>query len=180
MASCGNVEEVAGTWWVGHVKPSQERRLADELDSKGIDFFLPLVTRRVKRHGRYEEAQSVLFPQYVFFAGQVDENQFCQARYEAVMTHRLCGVLPVVNQSKFVRQLRAVQLAIHEKPKVGIYHGVTPGQRCVVLPPHSMQGVEGYCQSVRSNRNAVTVVLRVDMLGDSIAMDIDAEFVEPM
>lgn len=181
-----NVESVVGTWFVAHVKPGQEKRLAAELeatrfDGMGdplppIDYYLPLVRRRVKVRGTYQEGESVLFPQYLFFAGQVDDQGFCRARYEALMTHRICAVLPIANQAKFVNQLRAVQIAIEENPKIGIAH-IQPGQHCRITGGPFI-GREGYCERIRENRATFTVFLRIDVLGASVPVEVDAQSVE--
>jgi transcription antitermination factor NusG len=178
MSGCQDVSSVPGVWFCGHVKPSNERRLAEELSRREVDYFLPLVTRRVKKpDGRIEQGQSVLFPQYIFFAGEVAENGWCEASNVAVMSRRLCGIIPVVDQPKFVRQLRAVQLAIECDPKLGIYPRIHSGQRCRITTG-AMLGTEGFCESIRENAKRCLVVLRIDLLGQSVAVERDIAEVE--
>lgn len=172
---CGipDVESVVGTWWVAQTKPQQEKNLAADLGAAGVDFFLPLVLRNSHKRGKREAVEVPLFPLYVFFAGGP------YVRHAAVTTHRTTSILAVVDQAKFVRQLRGVQIAIGENPKLGLWPKTPTGSRARVTRGPFL-GQEGIVEAIRENAANVRLILRLDVLGASTAVEMPAEYVEPV
>src|SRR5262245_55016761 len=95
-----------GDWRVVHTKSRQEKALAEYLEGRGIDHYLPLV-RRVRYYGRRKFVVATpLFPGYLFLRGGLEEA------YAADRTDRVVRVIPVANQEQLDADLGAIRFAL--------------------------------------------------------------------
>lgn len=172
LSGVPDVRNVGGTWWVAQTKLQQEKNLAADLEAEDVAYYLPLVKRNSHKRGKRETVEVPLFTSYLFFAG----DQY--VRYAAVMTHRTIAVIPVVDQPKFVRQLRAVQVAVDDNPMLGVWNRTPKGTRVDVVRG-ALKGAEGVVEDVFTTKARVRLILRLDMLGQSLAVEIPPEFVNP-
>lgn len=166
----GSVSEVPDSWWIAHTKSRFEKAFAWDLLQNNVNYFLPLARRVRISGGRKRTILMPLFPSYVFFAG--DE----QARYLALTTHRLCAVIPVTDQEELRNELAAIEKAVLQKAELDAYPFAVVGKRCRVTTG-TFEGMEGVVVSrgVKSK-----FVLKVSILGQSVAMEIDADVLEPV
>jgi len=161
-------ERTGQRWWVGHTKARCEKAFAWDLSTLGVGYFLPMVERVSFSGGRKRRGFSALFPSYVFFRGGED------ARYRALVTGRLCQVIPVPNQGKLVEELRQIHLALRGEAVLDPYPFAVIGQRCRVKAG-PFTGVEG---TVVERHTLARLVLEVSLLGQAVALQIDADVLE--
>ncbi len=158
-------------WWVGHTKARCEKAFAWDLSTLGVGYFLPMVERISFSGGRKRRGMNALFPSYVFFRGGED------ARYRALVTGRLCQVIPVPNQGKLVEELRQIHLALRGSNGEAVldpYPFAVIGQRCRVKAG-PFTGVEG---TVVERQTLARLVLEVSLLGQAVALQIDTDLLE--
>jgi transcription antitermination factor NusG len=164
------VAEIDGRWWIAHTKSRFEKAFVWDLLNGGINYFLPLCQRVRISAGRKRTVMMPLFPGYVFFAGDED------ARYRALLTHRLCNVIPVKNQNELRQELVSIEKAVEQNASLDLYPFAVVGRRCRVTAG-PFEGVEGI---VASRSPKPRLMLRVSMLGQSVAMEIDLDLLEPV
>lgn len=100
-------------WRVAYCKPRQEKAFATQLVRLKITYFLPMVERSSVSGGSKRRNMYVVFPSYVFFAG--DEH----VRVAALKTDRLVTLVdvPEAAQDQLRRELKAVEAALRVAPK---------------------------------------------------------------
>ena len=162
-------EPVPARWWVAHTKSRFEKAFAFDLLARRVPYFLPMVQRVRVSGGRKRHGLMPLFPGYVFFRGGGHE------RHAALATGRLCQVIDVVDQSRLLRELEALDQALSQGAGLDPYPFAAVGRRCRVTAG-AFQGLEGVV--VRRDGRA-RLVLEVAMLGQAAAMEIDADLLEP-
>ena len=156
-------------WFVLHTLSRQEKALAESLEKRRVEVFLPLVKEK-RSHGRRRVVvERPLFPGYVFLRGTVEEA------YEADRTKRVANLIEVADQAALGWELSNIRLALereagpldpHPYLKVGVRVAVRSGP---------LRGLEGVvAERTRHDR----VVLQVRTLGRAVAVETDGALVE--
>ncbi len=166
--SLASVRDAADPWWVGHTKARAEKAFAWDLIAKGIPHFLPMAPKTTFSGGRKRHGMTPLFTGYVFFSGDAE------ARYQALATDRLCGVIPVKEQAAVVDELAAIELALEAGEALDLYPELAVGKTCRVARG-PMAGVVG---TVVSRDDVTRLVLRVSVLGTGAAIAVEPSFLE--
>ncbi len=159
-----------GRWMVLHTKSRQEKAVARHLGAKGVPFFMPLVDRTRLIRGRKMRAQLPLFPGYLFMYGERDDG------FTAISTKRVCRVIEVQNQSRFVEEISQIAQALTAGAELDLYPFAAVGQRCRITRGPFF-GLEGM---VIERKRLARFVLQVDILGQGAALEVDADFLEPV
>jgi transcription antitermination factor NusG len=160
--------EFSGQWWVAHTKSRNEKALAQDLISREINYFLPMSWKIRRRGGRKMRSLLPLFGGYLFFCGQ--ESQ----RVEVLKTNRVAGLIEVKDQQKLLRELMQIEQALNSGKDIAAHKYIRAGQRCRVLqgPLADLEGI------VVKSKNAVRLVLQVDLLGQAASVEIDTDIIE--
>lgn len=165
-------DELPGCWWVAHTKPRNEKALAADLTRLGIFHYLPLRTRetRSRKTRRISRSSSPVFPGYLFFNGRDDQ------RHRALATHRIANVLAVTAQDRLIMELRQVHKALLAGVDVRWHREIRVGQAARVIEG-ALLGIEGV---ISQRLSKLRLVLNVDMLGQSISVEVSAHQLEPI
>jgi len=167
----GSVERMRGTWWVAHTLARCEKAFAWDLQRAGgaeVAYFLPLMGRVSFSGGRKRRVLRPLFASYVFICGEGE------IRHKALLTGRLCQVIPVPNQQQLIRELAQLERVLIGKAEFDPYPFAAVGRRCrVKVGP--FEGVEG---TVTERESVTSLVLQVSLLGQGIALHIDTDVLE--
>ena len=157
-------------WRVVHTKSRQEKALAEVLQARGIEHYLPLV-KRVRYYGRRKQAVRLpLFPGYLFIRGDLEDA------YLADRTDRVVQVIPVADQGHLEAELQAIRFALDRNgglepapyPAAGVWVEVTAG------PFRGLRGI------VDRNAQDDRLVLGVRMLGRAADLEIDRTLLRPL
>ena len=159
-------------WFALYTCANQERRVAAQLEARGIEHFLPLYRSRRSWKDRRVFLDLPLFPGYVFarfeFPGRV---RVLQAR----------GVVRLVGSSGQPcplpeRDIEALRAGVIGALRFEPHPYLTAGARVRILqgPLAGMNGI-----LVRA-RNSCRVVLSVDLIARSVAVEVDATGLEPI
>lgn len=153
----------SGSWWLAHTRPRQEKAAADALLSRGVGYYLPLVTRKSLVHGRTRVARIPLFPGYVFIFGD-DEN-----RLAALKTNRLVAIDRVPDGDCLRRELSTFAELIAAGAPLVREARLVAGER-VRIKSGLFRGVEG----VILRRNGKTeLLLAIGFLGQGASIEIE-------
>ncbi|HEX3436010.1 MAG TPA: UpxY family transcription antiterminator [Pseudacidobacterium sp.] len=160
------------SWWALYTRHQHEKVVADMLSAKGFEVFLPLYETMRRWKDRYKKLSMPLFPCYVFLRGGFNR------RLQVVSTP---GVHMVLSKGERVAiipddEIDAVRRIIEGPCSAEPHPFLKCGER-VRVKRGSLQGIEGIL--VRK-KNLYRLVLSVDMLAKSVAVEIDASDVEPV
>jgi transcription antitermination factor NusG len=158
-------------WYAAHTKSRHEKTVAEQLQNKGIETFLPLyATVRRWKNGNHL-VQLPLFPGYAFARFALDDR-LPVLKVPGVV--RLVGFSgkPVAIEDDKVESLRqALADGISAEP----HPYLTEGRR-VRITAGPLVGREGIL--VRRQGTA-RVVLSIDLIQRSVLVDVNAESLEP-
>ena len=101
-------------------------------------------------------------------SGGVDE------RYATLDTHCAVRVIDVVDQTGLQDDLRNVRRAMEGSEPIDLYPSIRRGRRCRVISG-SLKGLEGV---VLRRRDVCRVYAAVDILGQSVEVEIDPSLLE--
>jgi transcription antitermination factor NusG len=159
-------------WWALYTRHQHEKVVADMLMAKGFEVFLPLYESVRRWKDRSKVLSLPLFPCYVFVRGGLNR------RLQVVTTP---GVHMILNHGENVAtipedEIQAIRLTVEGSFRVEPYPFLKCGER-VRVTRGTLEGVEGVL--VRK-KNMYRLVLSVEMLAQSVAVEIDAADVEPV
>ena len=158
------------TWRVAHSKSRREKKLAQFLVAHNIGYYLPLLKRRQPGQKRNRFSYVPAFGNYVFIKA-TDHD-----RHQAMRSNHIARVIEVQNQSRLVRELQQLQAALVVEEKVYPYDYLSQGQR-VRIKEGPLKDLEGV---VERKKAGFRLVLNVSSIFQAVAMDIDADLVEPL
>jgi transcription antitermination factor NusG len=178
VSNVGNIEafcagaSISPRWFALYTTPRHEKHVAEMLVQRGIDAFLPLyrTTRRWKKSVPVV-LELPLFPTYVFvrIARQARGSVLC-----------IPGVLSIVGSGREPwslpdLEIDALRSGLLER-KIEPHPYLNVGER-VQIKAGVMTGVQGIL--VRK-KNDLRVVLSLDAIMRSVAVEVDADDVEPV
>ena len=158
-------------WWALYTRHQHEKSVAEMLSTKGFEVFLPLYESARRWKDRTKLLSLPLFPCYVFVRGGLDR------KLQVVTTP---GVHMVLYRGDHVatiaeREIEAIQRAVNGQNRVEPHPFLKCGMR-VRVKRGSLEGVEGI---LIRKKNLWRLVLSVDMLAQSVAVEVHASDVEP-
>jgi transcription antitermination factor NusG len=158
-------------WYALYTRHQHEKTVAQILSSKGFETLLPLYTTARRWKDRTKLISLPLFPCYLFLQGGVEER-----RLDIVTTPGLLAIVSNAGHPTEVplREIEAIRKAVDCGARLEPHPYLKCGDR-VRIKCGSLEGLEGIL--VRS-RNIYRLVLSVEMLGKSVAIEVDAYVVE--
>jgi len=158
------------TWRVAHTKSRREKKLVDFLTAHGIAYYLPLFKRRQPGQKRSRYSFVPAFGNYVFV--KATDSQ----RFEALRSNHIARFIEVRDQQRLVHELQQIQSALVLEERVYPYDYVSQGQQVRIMEG-PFKGLEGV---IAAKKSGYRLVLSVASIFQSVALDIDAEDVEPL
>ena len=159
-------------WWAIYTRHQHEKVVADMLVARGFDIFLPLYESTRQWKDRRKTISLPLFPCYLFICGGLER------RSQVVTTPGVHMVLYRGDQVAMVPQdeIEAVQRALASSTGVEPHPYLKCGMRVRVIRG-PIEGVQGIL--VRK-KNLCRLVISVDMLSQSVSVEVNACDVEPI
>jgi transcription antitermination factor NusG len=159
-------------WWALYTRHQHEKTVADILSAKGFEVFLPLYESMRRWKDRNKMLSLPLFPCYVFVRGGMNR------RLQVVTTPGVHMVLSNGESAAIIpdAEIQAIRTTVEGPFQVEPHPFLKCGER-VRVKRGPLLGVEGVL--VRK-KNLYRLVLSVEMVAQSIAVEIDASDVEPL
>jgi len=159
-------------WWALYARHQHEKVVAEMLTAKGFEVFLPVYESVRRWKDRRKLLSLPLFPGYVFVRGGLER------RLHILTTP---GVHMILSRGEQVAtipedEIQAVRRTVDGNFRVEPHPFLKCGER-VRVKRGSLQGVEGI---LIRKKNLYRLVLSVDMLAQSVGVEIDASDVEPV
>ncbi len=167
-----SLEDDLGQWRVAHVKPRNEKALAEDCKHLAIGYYLPLYEKRTRRRDNNKPRKSIipLFPGYLPF---VDEDDAKHRLYE---TNRIVHILDVPDQQQFVEDLTGIWQAVSAGVTIGVEESYSVGQK-VRVKEGPLQGLIGV---ILDNANKRRLLLNVEAFRMAVSVELDREDIEPL
>ena len=159
-------------WWAIYTRHQHEKTVADMLASKGFNVFLPLYESMRRWKDRNKLLSLPLFPCYVFVKGGHER------KLQVVTTPGVHMILYHGDRVATIQEeeMEAIHTVMQARCRVEPHPFLKCGQRVRVLRG-PMEGVEGI---LTRKKNLVRLILSVDMLKQSVAVEVNATDVEPV
>jgi transcription antitermination factor NusG len=159
-------------WYAAYTRANHEKRVRDKLEQRSVESFLPLYGTSRRWKDRWMRLEMPLFPGYVF------------VRMALVDRSRVLQVPSVVRLVGFNGHLSPLPDEEIEGMKKGLVGGVraephpflTVGRR-VRIKSGPLVGRQGI---LLRRKGILRVVLSIDLIMRSIAVDMDVADVEPV
>ncbi|MGA2338574.1 MAG: UpxY family transcription antiterminator [Terracidiphilus sp.] len=160
----------ASPWWAVYTRHHHEKAIADMLTAKGFKVFLPLYESIRRWKDRKMVLSLPLFPCYLFVRGGLDR------KLQVVTTPGIYTILYRGEQVAIIpdREMEAIRRAINGPCNVEPYPFLKCGTRVRVIRG-ALEGVEGI---LIRKKNLFRLILSVDMLAQSVAVEVHASDVE--
>ena len=159
-------------WWALYTRHQHEKTVAETLMAKNFEVFLPVYGSVRRWKDRKKVLSLPLFPCYVFVRGGLDR------KLQIVTTP---GVHMILNcGERFATipdaEIEAIQKVVAGQFRVEPHPFLKCGETVRVMKG-SLEGVQGI---LLRKKNWHRLVLSVNMLAQSVAVEIDASDVEPL
>ncbi|MFP5229763.1 MAG: UpxY family transcription antiterminator [Acidobacteriota bacterium] len=159
-------------WWAVYTQHQHEKTVAEMLTGKGFEVFLPLHETMRRWKDRQKLLSLPLFPGYVFVRG------VSSRRLQVVTTPGIHMILSRGEQIEVVPEpeIDAIRRAVQGSYRIEPHPFLKIGER-VRVTRGSLEGVEGI---LIRKKNLFRLVLSVDMLAQSVGVEVSASDVEPV
>ena len=156
-------------WYALYTAPRHEKILAEQISMRGIHCFLPLYRSMRRWKDRRKELALVLFPGYVFVQIELTHRlQVLQlpGAVRFVASNGQATPLPDEEIENLRTRLSGANLEPHPYLRVG---------RRVRVRTGPLQGLEGI---IRRKKDGFRIILSIDLLMRSIAVEVGEEQLE--
>jgi transcription antitermination factor NusG len=155
-------------WYVAHTRPRCEKKFALYCKREELSFTLPCYQSVRKYRGKTVIFRKPLFPNYVFLEISPAD------RPRVYQNDLVANLLDVPDQAQFDRQLHDILLALTSGMEVRLAPQITPGAR-VRIKFGPLRGLEA---DVQRRSGILSVLLRLDFIGQAAAVQMDADHLE--
>lgn len=157
-------------WYALYTRHQHEKAVERILSSKGFETFLPLYNAVHRWKDRNKQLLLPLFPSYVFVQSYLDR------RLEILSTPGVFGLVGTAGHPSPIsrEEVESVRLAVESSFRVEPHPFLNCGDR-VRITSGPLEGTEGV---LIRKKNAFRLVLSVQILGRSAAVEIDDATVE--
>jgi len=164
------IKQEKPNWFVLTAKHQHEPTVARLLGAKGFEVFQPTYAEVRRWKDRNKTIELPLFPGYVFFCGGLER------RVEVLATPGVFSVVSFGNDAAEIgaEEIDAIRRACDSRLAVRPHPFLTVGDR-VSVTTGPLAGVSGI---LLKHKDACRLVLSIELLGRSAAVEIDAANVE--
>lgn len=152
---------MAGSWYVIHSKPKQERKAEENLQAQDFEVYLPRLKRTMRRGGKWVNVIEPLFPRYLFIHLSLNEDDLSPIRSTRGVSRMLrFGDTPAKAPTEFIEALRS-----KENPEAGCHvqgDDLFPQGSKVAIVDGPLKGMKGLIQS---DSGTERVILLLNLLG---------------
>ncbi len=157
-------------WRIAKTKSRREKALAGFLCEHGIGYYLPMVKKRQPGKNRTRYSLMPVFSGYLFFrSGELQ-------RYQVFRSGHTANVIDVLDEIQLLKDLNRIKRSLTLDAPVYPYDFVREGDS-VEIARGPLKGLQGI---VHKKNKQFRLILNVNCLRQSLAVDIEAHWVEPL
>jgi transcriptional antiterminator NusG len=162
------------SWYVIHTGGNHETKVETNLQRIGLEIFLPRMAVFSRRRDRKKVLQVPLFPGYVFAHVQLSYETYCHIiRSPGVV--RILGwngrFYPVLEET-----IESIRIMLASQRSYYPWESLKRGQRVRIMEG-PLSGAVGIVERINEKRRRLVVM--VELLSRSVAVDLENEAVEP-
>jgi transcription antitermination factor NusG len=165
----------SAAWYAIWTRSHCERLVAQQLQAKGFQPFLPEMAIRSHRPDAAPVVQRPMFPGYLFLKHSMEKRSYIEILKARGVVRILEGgwnrLTPIADE-----EISAIERVIESGAPVLSHPYFNQGDR-VRVTEGPLAGVEGVF--VRDKKNRGRLVVSVNLLQTSVAIEVDGDFVEP-
>lgn len=171
--SGGNSDRnVVPHWYAAHIRSRHEKKVADQLAGKSVDFFLPLYVARNRWKDRIAKVELPLFPGYMFVHIPLAER---------LRVLEVPGVVRLVSAGGEAvpledSEIEILRKGLTDKLKTEPHPYLKAGTR-VRIKAGPLAGLEGILLRLK---DSYRIVISVDLIMRSMAVEISIADIEPL
>lgn len=158
------------SWYALYARHQHEKVVAELLSKKGFNVFLPLYDATHRWKDRLKKLSLPLFPSYVFLKGGLDRQLHIMTTPGVRSIVSSAGRVAMIPEEQIEAIKRMVEGPLRAEPHPFLNCGDRVRVRCGPL-----EGIEGIL--VRK-KNLTRLVISIEMLMKSVAVEIDGWMVE--
>lgn len=162
--------ETDGAWCALYTRHQHEKTVATILSTKGLQVFLPTYRAVHRWKDRNKQLELPLFSSYLFFKYEVDRRIQILSTPGVHMILTAGNAPAVIPNEEIAAIQRAAESPLRMEPHPFLKYGDT-----VRIKSGPLAGLEGF---VSRKKDAFRLVLSVEMLGKSAAVEIDGSVLE--
>lgn len=166
---------VGARWYALWTHSHSERLVFDQLAARGFEAFLPTVEVWSRRAGTRHRIQVPMFPSYLFVHHDMDKHSYIEVQKTRglvrVLGERWDRLAPIPDE-----EIDAIQAVLEARVPVLPHAYLREGQR-VRITRGPLTDVEGVL--VRQNPKTGLLVLSVQLLRQSVAVEVDCTWAVP-
>jgi transcription termination/antitermination protein NusG len=159
-------------WYAAYTCANHEKRIAEQFHLRGVEFFLPVYDTVRRWKDRRVRMQFPLFPGYVFVHAPL-AHQLRIVQVPGVV--RLVGFGPVPTPLPD-EQIETLRRALDLKVGTAPHPYLKVGRRVKIISG-SLAGLTGI---LLRNKNGDRVVLSIELIMRSVAVEVDVADIEPI
>ncbi len=160
-------------WYAVHTRSRHEERVAEHLQKKRFDIFLPRLNCWSKRKDRRKLIRIPMFPGYLFINCRMTGNHWL----DILKTNGVAGIVgyerhPAIIPAEQIKSLRIIDVSnIEAEP----YPMLRQGDRVLVMRG-PLAGTAGILIDKREHGHSI--VINVEAIGRAVTIHIDGSLVE--
>ncbi len=155
-------------WFVLHVGPRTEKKVAAVCERYGLTHYLPL-RESVQIHQRRKVVvHKPLFPGYLF------AELTPETRVHVLRTNHVLQMITPENEDQLLHELEQIRMALTVDPHLSPEAQLSRGMR-VRIKAGIFMGLEGYVDQLAKQ---TCVRLNVELVGQSVAVEVERDFLE--
>jgi transcription antitermination factor NusG len=159
-------------WWALYTRHQHEKVVAEMLAAKGYEVFLPLYESTRKWKDRTKVLTLPLFPCYLFVRGALDRKLHVLTTPGVHMILSRGDQAAIVPDQEIESIQRAVDGALNVEPH--------PFLKCGTKVRVTRGALEGVIGILTRKKNFYRLILSVEMLAQSVSVEVSACDVEPV
>jgi transcription antitermination factor NusG len=156
------------SWFVLHLRPRSEKKVAQVCEINGLEYYLPLRTETKIYQRRKVTVKKPMFPGYMFVAYEGDQK-VCLLR-----TNHVIHILEPPSEDLLVHQLDQIKKALEVDETLGAEDAIKKGRR-VIIKAGPFMGIEGV---IDYTGKPGVVRLNIEMIGQAVVVEIDRDYIE--
>jgi len=151
-----------------HSKPRCEKKIQLLNRQRPAHIFLPCVERVHNYGGRHRAYLIPMFTGYVFARIRREDKVWFR------QNQNVANVIEVLNEDRFLSPLRAIAEALREGLDLEVLPALQPGSK-VLVTGGPLKGLEAEIIELKGARR---VVLHLELIQKSVAMEIDVSYLK--
>lgn len=155
-------------WYLIYTRHRREKKVADQLIEKEVDFYLPTVKTFRKWHDRNTIVDVPIFPSYIFVFLKHMNDYYKVTSVEGVMHFVKSGKEIVTVNKNIITDLKQV-LGTSKEVEV-VYENFVPG----VLMNIREGPLAGMSCEIVEYKNQRKILVRINLLGRAVLADVPA------